>query len=103
MHGSFYPHIKDLGLIENLYVFLPYIALRPFFPKTHFRDSLKNSKKNKSAENNSFFVNYIYKIINILGSRDLGYQIILHLGQTFYWIFPELFKILQSIRPRRNI
>ena len=45
------PHIPLF--FEFLLVFLPYTVIRPFFPKTGFRDSLKT--KNTSAVNETFY------------------------------------------------
>lgn len=43
------------GAFEVLFVFLPYALIRePFFPKTHFRDSV-NIDKNKTEKNKIFY------------------------------------------------
>lgn len=47
-----YPYIG--GMIEALFVFLPYTCIRePFFPKTHFRDSMIEG--NKTEKNQLFY------------------------------------------------
>jgi len=63
-----------LTLIENLFTFMPY-AIRPFWPKTHFRNSLKLSDKNKSSENRGFFifVTWVTKVFYIWAKHYIGY------------------------------
>jgi len=43
MNDTFYNAMQKVPFIENLFVFLPYAVIRPFFPKTRFRDSIENS------------------------------------------------------------
>jgi len=43
-----------LALVEGVWTFLPYVIIRPFFPKTRFRDSLQ-SETNKTT-GNAFFL-----------------------------------------------
>lgn len=54
----FYPALTrpwSVGtVVEHFFVFLPYFA-RPLFPKTSFRDSLKDGT-NKSSANRGFFL-----------------------------------------------
>ena len=61
-------------MIDNLVVFLPYIV-RQLWPKTHFRDSLKNSEKNKTAPNRKFYiiVTMVTKIFYVWAKHYIGY------------------------------
>lgn len=70
-----FEHTRDLSVIENIYVFLPYIVIRPFFAKTRFRDSIANSKKNKSSKNFNFFVigTYVTKAFYIWAKHFIGF------------------------------
>ncbi|CAF4173965.1 unnamed protein product, partial [Rotaria sp. Silwood2] len=60
--NKFYPFLTSSIIIDNLFVFLPYIP-RQLWPKTSFRDSLYNSNKTKTDKNKKFFfiVTYITK------------------------------------------
>lgn len=59
---------------EACFVFLPYFVFRPFFPKTHFRDSLKLTK-NKTEKNTNFFiiVTYVTKAFYVWAKHFIGY------------------------------
>ena len=64
--------------VEAVLVFLPYVALRPFTPKTSFRDSLRggDSKKgNKSKRNATFFYveTWITKVFYVFAKHFIGY------------------------------
>ena len=48
-------------VVESTIVFLPYVTIRPFFPKNSFCDSLNKDKK-KSDENKVLFVVVTYII-----------------------------------------
>lgn len=63
-----------LTIVENVFTFLPY-AFRPLWPKTHFRDSLKLSEKNKTQKNRLFFitVTWITKVFYIWAKHYIGY------------------------------
>jgi len=63
-----------LTLVENIFTFLPY-AFRPLWPKTHFRDSLKLSEKNKTNTNRNFYiiVTWITKIFYVWAKHYIGY------------------------------
>jgi len=52
----FYPYFRSFPgtIAEHFFVFLPYFV-RPLFPKTSFRDSLRNGAKNKTGANAAFF------------------------------------------------
>lgn len=58
-------------VVEIIFVFLPYVLLRPFFPTTRFRDALGTN--NASAANHSFFtagiwiIKFFYVIFKHLG------------------------------------
>ncbi|CAF0790806.1 unnamed protein product [Adineta steineri] len=70
----FYYYINNSIIIDNLIVFLPYI-LRQLWPKTHFRDSLKNSDKNKTTPNRKFYiiVTIITKVFYVWAKHYIGY------------------------------
>lgn len=70
----FYSYINKSIIIDNVLVFLPYI-LRQLWPKTHFRDSLKNSDKNKTAPNRRFYLitTTITKIFYVWAKHYIGY------------------------------
>jgi hypothetical protein len=70
----FYYYIDKSIVIDNLVVFLPYI-IRQLWPKTHFRDSLKNSEKNKTTPNRKFYiiVTIVTKIFYIWAKHYIGY------------------------------
>lgn len=71
---KFYYYINNSILIDNLIVFLPYI-IRQLWPKTHFRDSLQNSGKNKTTSNRNFYiiVTMITKVFYIWAKHYIGY------------------------------
>lgn len=65
------------GFIEALFVFLPYTCIRePFFPKTHFRDSLEN-KKNKSDANQQFYdvLTKLTSVFYLFAKHYIGYML----------------------------
>ncbi|CAF4405499.1 unnamed protein product, partial [Rotaria magnacalcarata] len=70
----FYSYINNSIVIDNLIVFLPYI-LRQLWPKTHFRDSLNNSDKNKTAPNKNFYfiVTMVTKMFYVWAKHYIGY------------------------------
>ncbi len=84
----FYSFINNSIIIDNLIVFLPYI-IRQLWPKTHFRDSLKNSEKNKTTPNKKFYliVTIITKIFYIWAKHYIGY--FLNYARFFDRINPE--------------
>lgn len=57
MSDRFYPAMqKKLGpVVEAVFVFLPYLVLRPWFPKTSFRDSLTGDSKTQTQQNKNWF------------------------------------------------
>ena len=66
------------NVVEALLVFLPYVALRPFTPKTSFRDSLRGGdgkKGNKSKRNETFFYveTWITKVFYVFAKHFIGY------------------------------
>eukprot|EP01130_Rhizamoeba_saxonica_P012598 TRINITY_DN533_c0_g1_i1.p1 TRINITY_DN533_c0_g1~~TRINITY_DN533_c0_g1_i1.p1 ORF type:complete len:341 (-),score=25.41 TRINITY_DN533_c0_g1_i1:37-1026(-) len=68
---------NPLGLIfESVWVFLPYVLIRPFFPTTHFRDALKNDE-GKSKEYITFYYYgvYIIKFFYIAAKHYMGFFI----------------------------
>ncbi len=69
----FYSFINNSIIIDNIFVFLPYI-FRQLWPKTHFRDSI-NSQKNKTAPNRNFYIiaTTITKIFYIWAKHYIGY------------------------------
>jgi hypothetical protein len=72
--NKFYPFFNSSILIDNLFVFLPYIA-RQLWPKTSFRDSLYNSNKSKTDKNKTFFfiVTYITKWFYVWAKHYIGF------------------------------
>ena len=77
MHDTYRQLIKDYipYVVESTVVFLPYVILRPFFPKTSFRASLDISEKNKSEKNRIFFiaVTWITKIFYVWAKHFIGF------------------------------
>lgn len=71
---KFYGIFTTSVIIDNLYVFLPYI-LRQLWPKTRFRDSLHNSSKTKSEKNRQFFfiVTYLTKFFYVWAKHYIGF------------------------------
>ena len=70
----FFWFIDNSIVVDNLIVFLPYI-IRQLWPKTHFRDSMNNSEKNKTKPNRKFYliVTMITKIFYIWAKHYIGY------------------------------
>lgn len=65
------------GLIEALFVFLPYTCIRePFFPKTHFRDSM-NNKENKTDKNQRFYAVFtkLTAVFYLFAKHYIGYML----------------------------
>ncbi len=65
------------GFVEALFVFLPYTCIRePFFPKTHFRDSLNNTK-NKSDANQQFYdvLTKVTSVFYLFAKHYIGYML----------------------------
>ena len=77
MHDTYRHMIKDYVpyVVESTMVFLPYVIIRPFFPKTSFRASLDISEKNKSEKNRIFFiaVTWITKIFYVWAKHFIGF------------------------------
>jgi hypothetical protein len=71
--NKFYPIIKGLSLIENVFVFLPYV-LRLLFPKTSFGDSIVNSRE-KTDSNKVFLSNMVRlsKLYYIFAKHYIGF------------------------------
>ena len=63
------------NVLEAVFVFLPYVVVRPFTPKTSFRDSLKRTD-NKSEKNSTFFFveTWITKIFYIFAKHFIGHD-----------------------------
>jgi len=55
---NFYPIIKKIPVVEQLFVFLPYVWRASLFPKTSFREGMSavNNEKNKSEANRQFYI-----------------------------------------------
>ncbi|CAF2390329.1 unnamed protein product [Rotaria sp. Silwood2] len=72
--NKFYPFLTSSIIIDNLFVFLPYIP-RQLWPKTSFRDSLYNSNKTKTDKNKKFFfiVTYITKWFYVWAKHYIGF------------------------------
>ena len=68
--------IKFHYIIENIMVFLPYVLLRPFTPKTSFRSSISNKNENSSV-NSKFmlYVTNITKIFYVFAKHNLGFYL----------------------------
>eukprot|EP01034_Spumella_vulgaris_P039869 gene39869-49272_t len=65
------------GALEALWVFLPYTCIRePFFPKTHFRDSM-NNKDNKSDKNQQFYAIFtqLTAVFYLFAKHYIGYML----------------------------
>ena len=65
-----------LAVVEGLWTFLPYALIRPFFPKTRFRDGLDNGG-NKTA-GNAFFLYWgtvITKIFYLWAKWFIGFYL----------------------------
>jgi hypothetical protein len=77
MHDTYRLYIQNLipVAVETSFVFLPYFVFRPFFEKTHFRDSLDVKDKNKTDDNRVFFivVTYITKAFYIWAKHFIGF------------------------------
>eukprot|EP01097_Dermamoeba_algensis_P000155 TRINITY_DN1057_c0_g1_i1.p1 TRINITY_DN1057_c0_g1~~TRINITY_DN1057_c0_g1_i1.p1 ORF type:complete len:391 (-),score=102.15 TRINITY_DN1057_c0_g1_i1:89-1261(-) len=71
-HDAIYPVIRKLPIMENCFVFLPYL-FRILWPKTRFRDSL-DRKNNKSEKNYLFFfvATWITKIFYVWAKHYIG-------------------------------
>ena len=66
------------NVVEAALVFLPYVAIRPFTPKTSFRDSLRGGdgkKGNKTKRNETFFYvqTWVTKIFYVFAKHFIGY------------------------------
>jgi hypothetical protein len=72
-NDAIYGILRSTVVIENFFVFLPYI-IRSLWPKTSIRDALDNPK-NKSARNFNFFmiVTWITKIFYVWAKHYIGY------------------------------
>ncbi|UJR18909.1 hypothetical protein I4U23_022037, partial [Adineta vaga] len=72
--NQFYSFFDSSIIIDNIFVFLPYI-LRQLWPKTHFRDSLYNSDKTRTKENKKFFfiVTHITKLFYLWAKHYIGF------------------------------
>jgi len=77
-------------VIESTIVFLPYILIRPLFPKTSFRASLSINDKNKTEKNKTFFivVTWITKIFYVWAKHYIGF--FLNYARFLDRISPEL-------------
>lgn len=65
-------------IVEVILVFLPYYTIRPFFPKTSFRQSLNKSYGGEVSDKNKFFIYanlYIVKVFYLPGKHISGYYI----------------------------
>ena len=60
--------------IEYSFVFLPYIIIRPFFPKTRFRDSLE-IENNATTKNTISYLygTYLTKAFYIWAKHFIGF------------------------------
>ncbi|CAF0830293.1 unnamed protein product [Rotaria sp. Silwood1] len=72
--NKFYPLFTSSIIIDNLFVFLPYIP-RQLWPKTSFRDSIYNSDKTKTQRNKKFFfiVTHITKWFYVWAKHYIGF------------------------------
>ncbi|CAF3668616.1 unnamed protein product [Rotaria socialis] len=70
----FYSLFSSSIIIDNLFVFLPFI-LRQLWPKTSFRDSIYNSEKTKTNRNRKFFfiVTLMTKFFYVWAKHYIGY------------------------------
>ena len=84
MDDELFERIKGVPFVEILFVFLPYY-IRPLWPTTRLRTSLKNSK-NKSDRNRFFMVasTWIVKIFYSFAKHYIGFFLnyIRFLGRT---------------------
>jgi hypothetical protein len=69
---TWFPRLADTPL-EAFFVFLPY-TVRPLFPKTSMRDSIRNNK-NKTAKNYRFFVvgTWVTKVFYVIAKHGIGF------------------------------
>lgn len=62
-------------IIEIVFVFLPFLLIRPFFPKTKLRDAISKSQDLTTNDHSLFMVisNWAIKIFVILGKHYIGF------------------------------
>lgn len=62
-------------IIEIVFVFLPFLIIRPFFPKTRLRDAISKSKDLTTNDHTLFMAisNWAIKIFVILGKHYIGF------------------------------
>lgn len=70
------PNITFPLILENIFVFLPYVVLRPFTPKTSFRSSNENMNE-KTIVNRNFmlYATNITKIFYVFAKHHLGFYL----------------------------
>ncbi|KAI6652340.1 hypothetical protein LOD99_7354 [Oopsacas minuta] len=75
----YYPELfHAFPIVEVIFVFLPYFVIRPFFPKTSFRQSLSKTYGGEVSDRNKFFIYanvYFVKVFYIAGKHISGYYI----------------------------
>eukprot|EP01116_Phalansterium_solitarium_P000668 TRINITY_DN10504_c0_g2_i1.p1 TRINITY_DN10504_c0_g2~~TRINITY_DN10504_c0_g2_i1.p1 ORF type:complete len:322 (-),score=121.87 TRINITY_DN10504_c0_g2_i1:358-1323(-) len=63
-------------ILETLFTFLPYVLLRPLFPKTHFREALGNNTRYSSEGNRGFYYYGVWVIkVFYVSIKHLGFLI----------------------------
>lgn len=62
-------------IVELIFVFLPYIVIRPFFPKTHFRDAIKQDKKTEENKVFYFYGLWAIRIFYVLAKHFMGHYL----------------------------
>ncbi|KAJ1450193.1 hypothetical protein M885DRAFT_621872 [Pelagophyceae sp. CCMP2097] len=80
MHPGAYALLAGTKLgnvVEAVFVALPYVAIRPFTPRTHFRDALRDdgARKSTTLANRRFFhvQTWVTKIFYIFAKHYIGY------------------------------
>eukprot|EP01080_Neovahlkampfia_damariscottae_P000105 gene105-4354_t len=80
----YYPQFYDMfksnligRLIEIIFVFLPFIVIRPFFPKTLLRKAIGNSENINTDDHRIFFIlsNWAIKFCVLFGKHYVGFFI----------------------------
>jgi hypothetical protein len=68
---------RDGSSLSFIYIYR--YAFRPLWPKTHFRDSLKLSEKNKSRQNRDFYiiVTWVTKVFYVWAKHYIGKPLLL--------------------------
>jgi hypothetical protein len=94
-----------LVIIENIFVFLPYVVIRPFTAKTSFCDSINNNTKENTASNKYFMLTAVWmtKIFYVIAKHQFGFYLnyLMFLGlvtsnNRYYVFYMLLFATLSN-------